>query len=226
MIALEARGLAKSVLDGGSSREILRGLDLRVSRGELVVIFGPSGSGKSTLLSLLGGFETPDSGSVRLFGHELRGTDEETRARLRREHVSFLFQRFHLFDGLSVERNVTELARLLGVAPDEAQRRTATALEQLGLSGRARQRAGALSGGEKQRVALARALVSPAQLLLCDEPTSALDAPAALEVTRLLSAAADAGRAVICTTHDARFAKAASTVFDLDDLRLWRRSGH
>lgn len=213
---LRAEGLHKRVRDGRAWRVVLEDVSVHVQAGEIVALIGPSGSGKSTLLSLLAGFERPDAGTIELCGQALHQADERTRTRARRRHVSFLFQRFHLFAGLSVQDNVIELACLLGMRRSDAKQRAAAALERLGLGARARGSVELLSGGEKQRVAVARALVSRGELLLCDEPTSALDPLATAAVRTLLREMAEQeGRAVVVATHDTRLASVADRVLDL-----------
>ncbi len=206
--------------DGDRDLTVLAGLDLTIEHGELVVVLGPSGSGKSTLLSLLAGFTVPTSGMVTVLGQSFAGKDDEARARVRRSSLSFLFQRFHLFDALSARENVVEVLCILGIARPEAEARADETLSQLGMKSLLHRAPAALSGGEKQRVALARALSSDAKLLLCDEPTSALDGATALQVMALLRSACAAGKTVLVVTHDERFASEASRVFDLRDGRL------
>src|SRR4051812_9302796 len=160
-------------------------VDLEVANGESVVVAGPSGCGKSTLLQLMGGLDLPTSGEVWVGDRRIDRTSERTRARLRRDHVGFVFQDFHLMDELTAVENV-ELPALLAGTPSRRARRTATALlDEVGLADRERHRPSELSGGQKQRVAIARALVNSPTVLLADEPTGNLDSAATTEVLRL-----------------------------------------
>jgi putative ABC transport system ATP-binding protein len=199
--------------------EILRGLDVRVARGERVALVGPSGSGKSSLIAVGAGLERPTGGRVRLFGKDLATLDEDGRARLRRGRVSLVFQAFHLLPSMTAEENVA--------APLEIARKadaTATArawLDRVGLSARGRHYPHQLSGGEQQRVALARALASRPALLFADEPTGNLDAANAHHVTELMfDLVAETGAALVLVTHDEALAGRADRAVRLRDGRV------
>ncbi|MGZ8711117.1 MAG: ABC transporter ATP-binding protein, partial [Thermoanaerobaculia bacterium] len=148
----------------------LRGIDLDLFEGELVVLLGPSGSGKSTLLNILGGLDAPTAGNVRFRDHELTGADERELTRFRREHVGFVFQFYNLIPSLTALENV-EIVTEIAEKPMHA----ADALALVGLTERADHFPAQLSGGEQQRVAIARAVAKRPDVLLCDEPTGALD---------------------------------------------------
>jgi ABC-type lipoprotein export system ATPase subunit len=218
---IEARGLVKSYGSGRAARRVLDGVDLDVEAGELVAVTGRSGSGKSTLLHLLGTLDRPDAGSVRLAGTPVHGRGERSLADVRRRHVGFVFQFFHLIPELTGEENVMLAARLGGARNGGIQLRTRRLLAELDLDSVANSRPHELSGGEQQRFALARALINEPDALFADEPTGNLDSAAAEQVLRLLRAAARAGRAVVLVTHDRAAASGvADRVFELTEGRL------
>lgn len=179
-------------------------VSLQVPRGEFVSIMGPSGCGKSTLLNLIAGLDTPNSGHVRVAGHDLSTLNDDHRSDLRLKNIGIVFQSFNLFPTFTVEENVGWPLEFLGVRWKHARRRAAAALEQVGIEPAALPRRPAeLSGGEQQRVAVARALVTEPLLLLADEPTGNLDShtgQAILDLLRRLNA--DRDLTVIMVTHN------------------------
>ena len=196
--------------------KILRGLEVRVARGERVALVGPSGSGKSSLIAVAAGLEQPSGGRVRLFGEDLARLDEDGRARLRRGRVSLVFQGFHLLPSMTAEENVAaplEIAR----APKAAAAARAW-LERVGLGNRMRHYPHQLSGGEQQRVALARALAPAPALIFADEPTGNLDAVNAGRVADLLfELTAQSRAALVLVTHDEGLAGRADRAVRLRD---------
>src|SRR3954462_14168559 len=219
MTVVSARGLVKAFGEGRAARKVLDGADLDVEAGEVVAVLGRSGSGKSTLLHLLGGLDRPDAGSVTLAGAPVTGASERALSELRRRHVGFVFQFFHLLPELSGEANVLMAGRLPGAHP-EAPARGRALVDSLGLRPVAESLPHQLSGGEQQRFAIARALVNDPAVVLADEPTGNLDAEAGREVLRLLRAGAAEGRAVVLVTHEDAAAEAADRVLRLEDGRL------
>ncbi|MGZ5443596.1 MAG: ABC transporter ATP-binding protein [Thermoanaerobaculia bacterium] len=186
----------------------LRGIDLDLFEGELVVLLGPSGSGKSTLLNILGGLDAPTAGNVRFRDHELTGADERELTRFRREHVGFVFQFYNLIPSLTALENVeivTEIA--------EKPMRAADALALVGLTERADHFPAQLSGGEQQRVAIARAVAKRPDVLLCDEPTGALDYATGKLVLKVLQEVnRELGTTTAVITHNAAIAGMADRV--------------
>jgi ABC-type lipoprotein export system ATPase subunit len=215
------RGVVKSYGSGRTRVRVLAGVDLDVEPGELVAVVGRSGSGKSTLLHLLGGLDRPDAGSVEVAGRRLEREGERGLARLRRVHVGFVFQAFHLLPELTALENVLVPARLAHDGAHAAVR-ARELLAELELEGLERRVPPELSGGEQQRVAIARALVNDPELLLADEPTGNLDAESGASVLRLLRTLAAGRRAVVLVTHDADAARVADRVLTLRDGRLVR----
>jgi ABC-type lipoprotein export system ATPase subunit len=216
---LEARGVAKTVGSGRAAKRVLDDVSLEVAAGEVVAILGRSGSGKSTLLHLLGGLDTPDAGRIGLAGQELTGRSPRSLARLRLQHVGFVFQSFHLIEELTGEENVLLPARLPG-AKRGGERRGRRLIEVLGLAEISDRRPHELSGGEQQRFAIARALVGDPELLLADEPTGNLDRDNGSAVLNLLRSLHD--RAVVLVTHEPEAAAIADRVLHLRDGRLQR----
>jgi len=214
-------GLCKQYARGGIATPVLRGVDLRVERGECVFLTGPSGSGKSTLLAILGCILTPDAGVVRILGENLGLLDAHRRTLLRRQRIGFVFQRFQLLRGLTALHNVAVPLQLCGVPPATALVRAMRLLEQVGLRERAHAFPSQLSAGQCQRVALARALAVEPELILADEPTANLDEHHGLEAMRLLrELAAARGRTLVVVTHDVRILPFADRVFRLEHGRL------
>ena len=216
MAVVRARGLVKTFGTGRVARRVLDGADLEVEAGEVVAVLGGSGSGKSTLLHLLGGLDRPEAGSIELGGVDVARASERQLSAVRRRHVGFVFQFFHLLPELSGEANVLLAGRMRGAAP-ESPARGAALIDRLGLRQVATSLPHQLSGGEQQRFAIARALVNDPGLLLADEPTGNLDAEAGAEVLRLLRAGADEGRAVVMVTHEAGDTAMADRVMRLAD---------
>ena len=213
-----AQGLTKTYHMGDVQVRALRGVDLALERGELVVVLGPSGSGKSTLLNILGGLDVPSSGQVFYDGEDLSRADDAALTRFRREHVGFVFQFYNLIASLTARENVavvTEIARH-PLAPEEA-------LALVGLTARLDHFPAQLSGGEQQRVAIARAIAKRPAVLLCDEPTGALDSATGVRVLQALEQVnAEMGATTVIITHNADIARMASRVLWMQDGQIVR----
>jgi putative ABC transport system ATP-binding protein len=185
---------------------VLDDVNFTVARSESMAIVGASGSGKSTLLSLLAGLETPTAGRCLLAGQDLGALDEDGRARLRRRHVGFVFQQFHLLPAFTALENVMLPLELAGVT--DARARASAALDEVGLEARLQHYPRQLSGGEQQRVALARAYCMRPDLLLADEPTGNLDERTAEQVIDLMFRLnREAATTLVLVTHDERLAR-------------------
>ena len=219
MAVVRARGLVKTFGEGRGARRVLDGADLDAERGEVVAILGRSGTGKSTLLHVLGGLDRAEAGSIEIAGERVTGTPERRLSALRRRHVGFVFQFFHLLPELSGEANVLLAGRVRGAAPAAAAR-GGELIDRLGLRPVAGSLPHQLSGGEQQRFAVARALVNDPAVVLADEPTGNLDGEAGAEVLRLLRATADEGRAVVMVTHEAAATAMADRVLRLSEGAL------
>jgi putative ABC transport system ATP-binding protein len=210
---LQAHALSKVYRTGEVDVHALRGVDLSLRPGELIVLLGASGSGKSTLLNILGGLDTPTSGEVRFLDRQLGTLDDAGLTRYRREHVGFVFQFYNLIPSLTALENValvTEIARN-PMQPDEA-------LRLVGLGERLQHFPAQLSGGEQQRVAIARAIAKRPDLLLCDEPTGALDSPTGVLVLEAIERIhAELGTTTALITHNSVIAQMAHRVLAMRD---------
>ena len=223
--AVELSRLLKIYREGERERVVLRDVDLRVARGDIVVLLGRSGSGKSTLLNLVSGIDRPTSGIVRVEGIDVAALSEMERTLFRRRRIGFIFQFFNLIPTLTVEENLLLPLELNGVAGAEARARALHLLGAVDLTDRGASFPDRLSGGEQQRVAVARALVHDPALVLADEPTGNLDAESARQVLGLLAALArEAGKTVVAVSHSEEVAASADRVLTLADGRLSERA--
>jgi putative ABC transport system ATP-binding protein len=219
-----ARGLTKVYRMGEVEVHALRGIDLTLHRGELVVLLGPSGSGKSTLLNILGGLDAPSGGEVYYLDHKLTGATEADLTRFRREHVGFVFQFYNLIPSLTARENVAAVTEI-SAAPMHPE----DALALVGLGERLDHFPAQLSGGEQQRVAIARAVAKNPAVLLCDEPTGALDSATGVVVLEVLEKVnRELGTLTVLITHNADIADMADRVIRLSDGRITeeRRNTH
>ena len=219
---LVARDLTKDYPMYEETVHALRGVSLEIQPGEYVVIAGPSGSGKSTLLQLLGGIDTPSSGTVEILGTVLQSLSDRDLTRLRLTRLGFIFQRFHLLPVLTAQENVELPMAEAGVARNDRRARAGELLSYVGLAHRARHRATQLSGGEMQRVAIARALANRPALLLADEPTGELDVGTGQEILDLFRRLNGDGMTLVVVTHDDRLAQQADRVIHMLDGKVER----
>ncbi len=224
--AVYARGVSKTFGKGTAAVPALRGVDLTIDPGKLVMLVGPSGCGKTTLVSVVSGVLDADEGDVQVYGTRWADLRSDRRTALRGELVGFVFQQFNLIPSLSNEENVAVPLIIRGVGFAQAKKQAREMLGQVGLGDRAASRPAQLSGGMQQRVAIARALVADPPLLVCDEPTANLDARTGQSVMELIhhaSRGADRDgrkRCVIVVTHDARIFHYADRIEEMEDGRL------
>ncbi|MFH1820096.1 ABC transporter ATP-binding protein [Thiobacillus sp.] len=211
----------KSYGTGDAQTLALRGVDLDIRYGELLMLVGPSGSGKTTLLSIIAGILDQDAGQCLVLDHDFKHMNATDRARVRGLSVGFVFQTFNLLPSLTVAENVAVPLLINGMPRKEAAARARGLLDSFGLGGRAEALPAQLSGGQQQRVAIARALVHEPKLIVCDEPTSNLDHATghhAMEMLRREAQAPD--RALVVVTHDARIFEFADRIAHMDDGRI------
>ncbi len=210
---LSVRGLTKVYQTGAVKVHALRGIDLTIKRGELIVMLGASGSGKSTLLNIIGGLDTPTTGTVKFMGEDITGLRPSGLTQFRRAHVGFIFQFYNLVPSLTARENValvTEISKN-PIAPEEA-------LRMVGLGQRIHHFPAQLSGGEQQRVAVARAIAKRPNLLLCDEPTGALDSRTGVQVLEALKTVnEELGATTLIITHNVGIAEMSDRVIRLSD---------
>jgi putative ABC transport system ATP-binding protein len=217
---LTARGVVKTYRTGAHEVPALRGVDLGIRRGELLMIMGPSGNGKTTLLNCLSGLDDIDAGTVEVDGDDLFAMSDAERTRHRAQHMGFVFQSFNLIPVLSAAENVELPLLVTKVAPGVARERAREMLARVGLGDRAHHRPGELSGGEQQRVAVARALVAEPALVWADEPTGALDSQTAGEIVELLHEVHSAGQTLVVVTHDEALGRSGQRLLLVRDGRI------
>jgi len=220
-LAIRCSGIAKTYGTGDTQVQALRGIDLDVLPGELMMLVGPSGCGKTTLISIIAGILDQTQGDCLLFVENLRDLDPEARTRYRGRHIGFVFQAFNLIPTLTVAENVAIPLLILGEGQDHALAQARRCLEEVGLGDKAGAFPGQISGGQQQRVAVARALVHDPKLIVCDEPTSALDHQTGHRVMEVLKGLAmDGKRSLVIVTHDARIFDFADRIAHMDDGRI------
>ncbi len=220
-MAVRCSGVTKRYSTGGQVVTALRGIDLDVRTGELMMLVGPSGCGKTTLISVIAGILDQDEGECRVFGRDFKNMSGRQRTGYRGQAIGFVFQQFNLLPTLNAAENVSVPLLINGVGRREAMRRAREMLEKVGLGERHTSLPKQLSGGQQQRVAIARALVHGPKLIVCDEPTSALDHETGNKVIELLKeVAVGPDRALIIVTHDARIFGFADRIATMDDGRV------
>ncbi len=214
---VELKQVSREYLIGGQEYKALNKINLTIKRGELVVILGPSGAGKSTLLNILGGMDSPTSGSVEVDGHEISKYTAKQLTKYRAEKVGFIFQFYNIMPTLTAEENVKIVEDVSTTDKDALE-----VLKSVGLGRHAKKFPNELSGGEQQRVSIARAIMKDPALLLCDEPTGALDSKTGVEVLKLLRQQADENTTVVIVTHNAQIAEIADHVIYLKNGEIER----
>ena len=210
---IEFQGVTKVYGTGSAAMQALRGIDLRINRGEFVAVMGPSGSGKSTCMNILGCLDVPSGGAYLFEGVNVGDLSRDQRALLRRHYLGFVFQGFNLLNRTSALENVELPLVYRGVGAHERRKSALRALEAVGLKGWETHTPGELSGGQQQRVAIARAIVTDPKMLLADEPTGNLDSARSREVMEMLTAFnREYGITIVLVTHDADMAAYAKRI--------------
>lgn len=217
-LAVECRGVTKSFGSGNSEVHALRGIDLTVREGEVMMLVGPSGCGKTTLISIIAGVLNATAGECMVFGESMQQMTGAECTRYRGSNIGFVFQQFNLIPSLTLQENVAIPLLINDMRYNDAIARADKVLERVGLAGRTGDLPAQLSGGQQQRVAIARAIVHSPRLIVCDEPTSALDHVTGQRVVELLrEVAAGSGRGLIVVTHDNRIFQYADRIARMDD---------
>lgn len=215
---VELRSVTRSY--GDPPTVALADMDLTIDPGEMLAIVGPSGSGKSTMLNLIGTLDRPTSGRIRIAGQDVTALTDKDLSALRAYTIGFIFQQFHLAEGVSAIDNVATGLLYTGMPRQERRRRAVAALERVGLGHRLQHRPRQLSGGERQRVAIARAVVGEPALILADEPTGSLDTRSGDTVVEILEELHEAGTTVVVITHDLDLARRLPRHVTIRDGRL------
>ena len=216
---LELKNVSKSYFEGNIKHAVLRNLNLNVSNGEIIILFGKSGSGKSTLLNIISGIDVPDSGSVSIDGTDITKLSEKERTLVRRNKIGFIFQFFNLIPTLTVKENLQLPLELNN--DDNQEERIKLILTEVGLLDRANTYPDKLSGGEQQRIAIARALIHNPDIILADEPTGNLDYETGLQIVDLLDRVVKKkGKTMIMVTHSKDVIGLADKIYSLKEGKL------
>lgn len=214
---LEMKNLVKTYTMGDEEQVVLKGIDLKINRGDFLSVLGPSGSGKSTLMNIIGCLDVPTSGSYYLSGERIEDLPETALSHIRNREIGFIFQQFQLLPRLSAQKNVELPLIYAGVPEKERQLRSADILKRVGLAEKMKNRPNQLSGGQQQRVAIARALVTEPTILLADEPTGALDQQTGHQIMELFKELYQEGKTIVMITHDGDVAKNGSRIVRIVD---------
>lgn len=213
---LEIQQIKKHFGEGESRVEVLKGIDIGIEKGEICVLLGPSGSGKSTLLNIIGGIETPDSGSITIHGETIGDMNEKSLTLYRRKHLGYIFQMYNLIPNLNIKENI-EVGAYLSDSPLDVD----DLLKTLGLYEHRHKLPNQLSGGQQQRTAIGRAIVKNPDILLCDEPTGALDYNTSKDILKLIEdVSRKYGNTVVMVTHNDALQNMADRVVKLRDGKI------
>ena len=213
---LEIQQIKKHFGEGESRVEVLKGIDIGIEKGEICVLLGPSGSGKSTLLNIIGGIETPDSGSITIHGETIGDMNEKSLTLYRRKHLGYIFQMYNLIPNLNIKENI-EVGAYLSDTPLDVD----DLLKTLGLYEHRHKLPNQLSGGQQQRTAIGRAIVKNPDILLCDEPTGALDYNTSKDILKLIEdVSRKYGNTVVMVTHNDALQNMADRVVKLRDGKI------
>jgi len=209
--------IRKTYRMGDLKIEVLKGIYLKIEKGEFIAIMGTSGSGKTTLMNIIGCLDIPTSGRYMLTDREVSNLTDDELSEIRNKHIGFVFQTFYLLPYATVLENVLLPTLYVGRQKDNADKHAMDLIKLVGLEGRARFKPNQLSGGEQQRVAIARAVINEPELLLADEPTGQLDSKTATEIMSLLVKMNEQGKTVILVTHDLHIAEYAKRIIYIKD---------
>ncbi|GHC60077.1 ABC transporter ATP-binding protein [Ulvibacter litoralis] len=216
-LVIDIKDIRRDFVLGNEIVKVLKGIDLKIERGEYVALMGPSGSGKSTLMNLLGCLDTPTSGTYLLNGKDVSNMTDDDLAEIRNKEIGFVFQTFNLLPRTTALENVALPMVYAGVSKKDRNKRAEEVLTDVGLADRMDHKPNQLSGGQRQRVAVGRALVNKPSIILADEPTGNLDSKTSLEIMALFSEIHKQGNTVIIVTHEEEVAEQAHRVIRLRD---------
>ena len=214
---IHLENIRKSYIMGTQALEVLKGINLDISKNEYVALMGPSGSGKSTLMNILGCLDTPSSGTYILNGHDVSKMKDADLALVRNKEIGFVFQQFNLLPRLSAVDNVALPLIYAGLSRKHRTEMSLAVLEKVGLADRSHHKPNEMSGGQIQRVAIARALVNNPAIILADEPTGNLDSRTSIEIMNLFTAIQEGGNTVVLVTHEEDIAGYAKRIIRLRD---------
>ena len=217
MVVAELKNIGKIYGKGEASTEALRGIELKIEKGDFLSIIGPSGSGKSTLLNILGCIDVPTSGEYFLNGQLVNKFTNSQLSAARNETISFIFQYFALLNEYTVYENIMLPLNCRKISVREKKQLVNYYMKRLGIEGLSKKKPTQISGGQQQRVAIARALVTKPDIILADEPTGALDRKTGEEVMKILHEINAEGKTIVVATHDMEVAKAAKKQFYIED---------
>jgi len=220
MALIEVAGLKKEYRIGEETIRAVDNINLKIKKGEMIAIVGPSGSGKSTLMHLIGALDKPSKGTISINGKDITTLTDGQAAKFRNRTIGFIFQTFNLVPTLSAEENVRLPLALRGITGKAANKLAKSALDSVGLKGRAKHRPNELSGGELQRVAIARAIINNPPIILADEPTGNLDSKTGVSIMNMLRALNRAGHTLVIVTHNKAHAKLASRTIQFLDGKI------
>ena len=217
---IEVENVVKRYVTGDIDFTALKGVSLKIEKGEFTSIMGPSGSGKSTFMNILGCLDRMDSGIYRLNEEDVSNLSDNQLAYVRNREIGFVFQAFNLLPRMTILENVALPMVYAGVPLNKRRERAMNALEKVGLQDRVKHKSNEISGGQKQRVAIARALVTSPEIILADEPTGALDSKTGREVLEMLRELNNEGNTIVLITHDNDIAAEAKRIIIVRDGRI------
>lgn len=224
-VLVDLHGVTRTYKLGSETIHALYKVDFKVKTGDYVAITGASGSGKSTLINMIGGLDTPTTGTVTVDKHNLSRLNDDSLSAYRNQYVGFVFQSFHLQPHDTILENVITPLILSGIKPEERKRRATQSLQLVGLGNRLNHKPTELSSGQQQLAAIARALVTNPQVLIADEPTGNLDSVHGGEVYQILQKVNDSGTTLLVVTHDVNMAHLAKRIVQMSDGKLTELSG-